>query len=163
MADEKQLPDHLENVPERPIDPDRVLSDDELQAGGLQPVKAYVRTKASKAADRQKRWREKKATEGLKQTNVQVPEEHQETIKEIARRLREGEPVESVPAKPQPLQAVPDAPAQPKPEPQPEQAEKPTPTPASDEPPLTEADRKVLAVVRKGGLRGWLVRRFAGA
>jgi len=161
MTDDKQLPDHLENVPERPIDPDRVLSDDELQAGGLQPVKAYVRTKASKAADRQKRWRDKKATEGLKQTNVQVPEEHQETIKEIARRLREGEPVESVPAKPQPLQAVPEAPAQPKPEPQPEQAEKPTP--ASDEPELTEIDRKLLAVVRKRGLRSWLVRRLAGA
>ena len=158
MTDDKQLPDHLENVPERPIDPDRVLSDDELQAGGLQPVKAYVRTKASKAADRQKRWREKKSAEGLKQTNVQVPEEHQDTIKEIARRLREGEPVEAVPAKPQPLQVVPEAPAQPKQEPQPEK-----PTPASDEPELTEADRKVLLAARGRGLRSWLVRRLAGA
>ena len=96
MSERDELPTHLENVPERPIDPERVLSDDELRSGGLEPVRAYVRTKAGKAAQRQQRYREKLETAGVKQTNVQVPEQHQETIREVARRLRDGEPLDGV-------------------------------------------------------------------
>lgn len=150
MKDPK-LPEHLEEVQERPIDPDRVLTDDELQAAGLQPVKAYVRTKAGKAAERQQRYREKKKAEGFKQTNVQVPEEHQETIREIARKLREGEPVEGV--------------AAPKPEPKPEEKPelKPEATPAPAAPgELSEIDQKLLAVARGAGFRSRLVRLIAG-
>jgi len=142
MSDPKELPDHLESVPERPIDPDRVLSDDELQAGGLQPVKAYVRTKAGKSAERQKRYREKKEAEGFKQTNVQVPEEHQETIRELARKLREGEPLEGgATLKPE---GEPKAPISP-------EAES-----------LTEADRRVLEVAKGKGFRSRLVRLLVG-
>ena len=91
MKDPRELPDHIEDLQERPIDPDRVISDEELRAGGLAPVKAYVRTKAGKSAERQQRYRQNKEAQGFKQTNVQVPEKHQETIREIARKLREGE------------------------------------------------------------------------
>lgn len=158
MNDDKNLPDHLEDVPERPIDSDRVLSDDELLAGGLQPVKAYVRTRAGKAAERQQRYREKKEAEGFKQTNVQVPDEHQETIREIARRLREGEPLEGV-SVPKPEQKPEEKPV-PVDQVKPDAPEKPAPI--SDEAPLTEADKRLLAVVRSGGFRSRLVRLLAG-
>ena len=91
MKDPRELPDHMEDLQEQPIDPDRVISDEELRAGGLAPVKAYVRTRAGKSAERQQRYRQNKEAQGLKQTNVQVPEKHQETIREIARKLRDGE------------------------------------------------------------------------
>lgn len=155
MNDDRNLPDHLEDVPERPIDSDRVLSDDELQAGGLQPVKAYVRTKAGKAAERQQRYRQKKEAEGFKQTNVQVPEEHQETIREIARKLREGEPLDGLaPVKPTPKTEEmprPTKPAVPK-----------APLPAGDPVELSAADRRLLEVARGEGLRSRLVRLLAG-
>lgn len=159
MKDRKDLPEHLEEVPERPIDSDRVLSDDELQAGGLQPVKAYVRTRAGKSAERQKRYRDKQEAEGFKQTNVQVPEEHQETIREIARKLREGEPVEGV--------AVPKPGPEPKPEERPElklveaeKPEKPETAPVPGE--LSKTDQKLLAVARGAGFRSRLLRLIAG-
>ena len=91
MKDPRELPDHIEDLQERPIDPDRVISDEELRAGGLAPVKAYVRTKAGKSAERQQRYRQNKEAQGFKQTNVQVPEDQQTTIREIARKMREGE------------------------------------------------------------------------
>jgi hypothetical protein len=158
MKDPRELPEHLEDVSERPIDADRVISDDELRAGGLAPVRAYVRTKAGKSAERQKRYRDKQESEGFKQTNVQVPEEHQETIRELARKLREGEPLEV---------------AVPKPKPKPEQveAEKPAPEkpdkeetarPGAGQGTLTEADQKLLAVAKGAGFRSRLVRLLAG-
>jgi hypothetical protein len=91
MKDPRELPDHIENLEERPIDPDRVISDEQLRIGGLAPVRAYVRTRAGKSAERQQRYRQNKEAQGFKQTNVQVPEDQQATIREIARKMREGE------------------------------------------------------------------------
>jgi|SRR5690554_389152 len=158
MKDQEQLPGFLEEVPERPVDANRVLSDEELKASGLQPVKAYVRTKAGKAAERQQRWREKKEAEGFKQTNVQVPEEHQETIREIARKLREGEPLEGLSVtKPAPkTEEKPELVAPEKP------SKDETPRPEPSHGALTEADRKLLAVARGDGFRSRLLRLLAG-
>jgi hypothetical protein len=156
MKDTRKLPEHLEDVNERPIDADRALSDDELQAGGLQPVKAYVRTKAGKSAERQKRYRDKQKSEGFKQLNVQVPEQHQETIREIARKMREGEPLGVAVPKPEPKRDE-------KPEMKLVQPEKEKTAPAQAVPgELSETDQRLLAVARGVGFRSRLLRLIAG-
>lgn len=38
MNTENQLPDHLEQIPETPADPETVLTDEQLAAGGLVKV-----------------------------------------------------------------------------------------------------------------------------
>jgi len=155
MSERDELPTHLENVPERPIDPERVLSDDELRSGGLEPVRAYVRTKAGKAAQRQQRYREKLETAGVKQTNVQVPEQHQETIREVARRLRDGEPLDGVIA---PEKAAEEPQARPAPSIPPSDTSTPSKSPDA----LSEADRRLLTVAKGRGVRSRLIRLLAG-
>lgn len=146
MAEHDEIPNRLEDVPERPIDSERVLSDDELRSGGLEPVRAYVRTKAGKAAQRQQRYRERKESAGLKQTNVQVPEQHQETIREIARRMREGEPLGDVigAEKPQ-AQSAPTHAAE-----------------GESAGALTGDEKRLLDAARAGGVRSRLIRFLAG-
>jgi len=164
MKDPKELPEHIEDLQERPIDPDRVISDDELRASGLAPVRAYVRTKAGKSAERQQRYRQKKEAEGFKQTNVQVPEEHQETIREIARKMREGEDLVLVAPAPAPAPVagqLQDKPAEPIAVAiESKQQEKPPEAAVGEA--LSDYDRKVLRVARGTGFRSRLLRLIAG-
>jgi len=134
MAD---LFDHLEDAERAQgvADPAAVLTDDQLEAGGLRQVRAFVRTKASKNALRVQRHREKAAAEGLGQVNVVAPEAARKALKTIAKRTSGGEPLEAVLrdlAGLQSPQAVP------------------------------EADALVVAAAHAPGLRGWLIRRLAG-
>lgn len=85
------LPEHIEDIKETPADPEKSLSDSELAAGGLVPVKAFMRTKASANALRVQKHREKKEAEGVKQINVQASEEARQVIKAIADRTKAGE------------------------------------------------------------------------
>jgi hypothetical protein len=161
MKDPRELPEHIEDLQERPIDPDRVISDDELRASGLAPVRAYVRTKAGKTAERQQRYRQKKEAEGFKQTNVQVPEEHQETIREIARKMREGEDLGLVAPAPVAGQLQ-DKPAEPVAVAIGSKQQEKAPEAAVGEA-LSDYDRKVLQVARGTGFRSRLLRLIAGA
>lgn len=68
-----------------------VLTDDQLEAGGLVEVRAWVRSKASANALRQQRKREKQAEAGRAQVNVVVPEECKEPLKELAAALASGQ------------------------------------------------------------------------
>ena len=155
MVDRNKIPTHVEDVPERPLDPKRVLSDDELRSGGLEPVRAYVRTKAGKAAQRQQRYREKQEAAGMKQTNVQVPDGHQELIREVARRLRDGEPLDGVTA-PEKTAGEPQA------RPAPSMPPSDTPPPGRSPDALSEADRRLLTVAKGRGVRSRLIRLLAG-
>ena len=134
MAD---LFDHLEDAERAQgvADPAAVLTDDQLEAGGLRQVRAFVRTKASKNALRVQKHGEKAAAEGLGQVNVVAPEAARKALKTIAKRTSGGEPLEAVLrdlAGLQSPQAVP------------------------------EADALVVAAAHAPGLRGWLIRRLAG-
>jgi len=96
MNSEIQLPDHLEEIPEIPTNPESILTDEQLAAGGLVKVNAFMRSKASANALRVKKHREKKETEGIKQINVQANEEARQAIKAIADRTKAGEPISDV-------------------------------------------------------------------
>lgn len=159
MAD---LFDHLEDAERAQgvADPAAVLTDDQLEEGGLRQVRAFVRTRASRNALRVQKHREKAAAEGLGQVNVVAPEAARDALKAIAKRTAGGEPLEAVLrdlAGLQRPQAVPE------PEPAPAPAPKVDTSPAPERPSkLPEADALVVAAAHAPGLRGWLIRRLAG-
>lgn len=78
-------------------DPEKVLDDEQLRDGGLAPVRAWVRTKASKNALRAKRSREKaeKGEGGAarKQVSLLAPPDEQSraVLREIGKRMVAGE------------------------------------------------------------------------
>ena len=78
------------------IDVDSALTDDQLQEGGLKPVQAWVRTKQGTNAARTKRYKDRKEAQGVKQLNLQAPEETHQVLREIAARTRSGEPLAAV-------------------------------------------------------------------
>lgn len=92
----KKLPDHIEDIPEAPANPDAALTDEQLAAGGMVKVNAFMRSKASANALRVQKHREKKEAEGVKQINVQASEEARQAIKAIADRTKAGEPLGNV-------------------------------------------------------------------
>lgn len=152
--------DHLEDAERAQgvADPAAVLTDDQLEEGGLRQVRAFVRTRASKNALRVQKHREKAAAEGLGQVNVVAPEAARDVLKAIAKRTAGGEPLEAVLrdlAGLQRPQAVPG--------PAPAPAPKVDTSPAPERPSkLPEADALVVAAAHAPGLRGWLIRRLAG-
>lgn len=84
--------EHIEDAENRPFDmAGEPLTDDQLEAGGLVEVRAWVRSKASANALRQQRKREKQAEEGRSQVNVVVPDECKEPLKELAAALAAGQ------------------------------------------------------------------------
>jgi hypothetical protein len=152
MAD---LFDHLEDAERAQgvADPAAVLTDDQLEAGGLRQVRAFVRTRASKNALRVQKHREKAAAEGLGQVNVVAPDEARDVLRAIAKRTAGGEALEAVLrdlAGLQRPQAVPGSAPAPKVD--------TSPSPAK----LPGADALVVAAAHAPGLRGWLIRRLAG-
>ena len=136
--------DHLEDAERAQgvADPAAVLTDDQLEAGGLRQVRAFVRTKASKNALRVQKHREKAADEGLGQVNVVAPEAARDALKAIAKRTAGGEPLEAVLRDLAGLQRPQAGPA---------------PAPKVD-----TSDAQVVAAAHAPGLRGWLIRRLAG-
>jgi len=89
--------DHIEDIEDAPIEVGSVLSDEALIDGGLVPIRAYARTRSSKAALRAKRHRERVAAgQGdappRKQLNVMAPldEDARNAVKQVAEALIEG-------------------------------------------------------------------------
>ena len=78
-------------------DLDEVLDDDQLQSGGLVPIKAWVRSKASSNALRAKRSREKaeqgEGGDARKQVSLLAPpdEASRAALRELGRRMVTGE------------------------------------------------------------------------
>ena len=130
---DKQTADFLEDAKGRGVvDPDQALTDEQLEAGGLAPVRAFVRTRAGKAALRAAKHKEKLAASGVKQVNVMAPESASEPIKEIATRTKAGEPV---------AQVLADL--------------------AGTAPSLPDLDKRVLDRLHQGGIRATLIRWLA--
>lgn len=75
---EEAVSDATNDDAESPREPNKVvgpLTEEELQAGGLDRVVAYIRTKRSKASIRKDRQRKKQQTEtGKRQMNIMVPD-----------------------------------------------------------------------------------------
>ncbi len=75
-----------QNIP-LPTD-DKTLTDTELEQAGLVKTSAFVRTKKSKNALRVKKCNDKKlADKGVKQLNIEVPEQHRDIFKALAKEL----------------------------------------------------------------------------
>jgi hypothetical protein len=89
------IPDHLEEISNRPMDAERALSDEELAAGGVVPVKAYMRTKASKNALRQKKAKAKALNSDTprKQLNLMAPADDaaRAALKAVAEKMSDGQ------------------------------------------------------------------------
>jgi len=93
------LVDYLEGIEERApriVDPDQSISDDALERGGLVPVRAFVRSKASKNAERVRKAAERreKGENGTprKQINLQAPvsDEARTALKTVNSALLDG-------------------------------------------------------------------------
>lgn len=69
---------------------ENTLTDEELHDKGLVKTSAFVRTEVSKNALRVKKAREKKEDKGLKQLNIEVPEESRSLIKAAVKKMKEG-------------------------------------------------------------------------
>lgn len=91
-----QQTEYIDDLPEGPADPEKVLSDEELIDGGLVPVAAYVRTRASKNALRVQRAkaRAEAGEDGpaRKQLNISAPPDDpsREALKAAANALLHG-------------------------------------------------------------------------
>jgi hypothetical protein len=73
------------------IDPETVLDDNHLVAGGLRPLRAWVRTKKSNNALRQQKKRETAEADGKKQISITTRKEHHDLLREIALLSKENE------------------------------------------------------------------------
>ena len=114
-------------------DETRCLDDQQLEAGGMRPIRAWVRTRASGSALRMRRKREREQEAGIKQFNAPAPEKDHEMLRGLISASRGGDMVEALRV----ILADLD------------------PGSVSD---LDPADRHVLRVARSPGLRGRLVR-----
>ena len=66
---------------------DKTFTDTELEQAGLVKTSAFVRTKKSKNALRIEKHKQKKAESGVKQLNIEVPEQHRDIFKSLAKEL----------------------------------------------------------------------------
>lgn len=146
--------DYIEDAEQgQPLDVEQALTDQELEAGGLKPVKAWVRTKQAGNAVRTKRYKERQAAEGVKQVNVQAPQETHEALKAIAARTKAGESLGDVLSDLAGQSAG--SGSRPLPPPAPVTIEVPAPL----SPVLAAVERTLAA----GGLRARLIRLLSGA
>jgi CRISPR type III-B/RAMP module-associated protein Cmr5 len=74
---------------ELPVDK-KTFSDGELENAGLVKTSAFIRSKRSKNALRIEKHKEKKADNGIKQLNIEVPDQYRNAIKNIAKTLSEN-------------------------------------------------------------------------
>jgi len=95
QTEKKNIPDHIEDVQSGMLDASKVLTDDDLAAGGVVPVQAYMRTKASKNAVRKRRAKAKALEGGTprKQLNIVAPADPaaRDALKRTADRLVDGD------------------------------------------------------------------------
>lgn len=145
-------------------DPAKTLTDEQLEEGGLRPVQAFVRTRASKNALRVARSKENKAEQGIKQVNVQAPESIHAALKEIAKRTAAGESLadavaHAVPEFQKPINQAAVAPTV---SPAVAPAVDPAVAPVVDMLQVDDQLAKVVEAVKKPGFKSWLIKKLAG-
>lgn len=84
---------HIDDMQDGPIDADAILTDDQLERGGLVKIEAYVRTRTSAAAARKAKQREAQEEAGIKQANITGTADTLETLKAIAKACANGKPL----------------------------------------------------------------------
>lgn len=77
-----------------PIAADSILTDQQLERGGLVKIEAFMRTRTSAAAARKAKQREKQATEGLRTITLVAPVAANEPLRQIAKACSEGKSIE---------------------------------------------------------------------
>lgn len=132
---------------------EKTLSDAELEQAGLVKTSAFVRTKKSKNALRIEKHKQKKEQQGIKQLNVEIPEQHRDMVKSFSKALKDGlSPEEAVktlfPSKPTQTPAP----------------EKPQKAPESD---FESKDREYVTIGKKvaeiqsqGGFKAFILKRL---
>ena len=143
MADDREqhtLFDRIEDATadQAVADEEKCLDDGQLEAGGMRPVRAWVRTRASSNALRQRRKRERDEQEGQRQVNLVADQDDHDRLKSLAAASRDGNLVATL------RQILADL----------------DPGSLSD---LAPADRRILQVARSPGLRGRLIRFLGGS
>lgn len=132
---------------------EKTYTDAELEQAGLVKTSAFVRTKKSKNALRIEKHKQKKEQQGIKQLNVEVPEQHRDMLKSFSKALKDGlSPEEAVktlfPSKQTPA-ATP---------------EKPQKAPESDFESKTKEyatiGQKVAEIKSRGGFKAFLLNRL---
>lgn len=140
---------HLEDAQniELPTD-EKTLTDSELEHAGLIKTSAFVRTKKSKNALRVQKHKDKKAQEGIKQLNIEVPEQFRDTFKQIAKQLKETGTINKVDIDSLPLKA--------------EEKIKPSDAPESTKATLDDESvkfgKKCAEIVSRGGFKAALLK-----
>jgi hypothetical protein len=86
---------HIEDAEnaQTPVQQAKTLSDEELETAGLIRTSAFVRSKRSKNALRVEKHKKVKEGSGIKQLNIEVPEQHRETMKQLAIALKAGQSI----------------------------------------------------------------------
>jgi hypothetical protein len=73
-----------------PVGDNKSFTDEQLNDAGLIKTSAFVRSNRSKNALRVEKHKNKKEDQGIQQLNVEVPNEHRETMKQLAIALKDG-------------------------------------------------------------------------
>jgi hypothetical protein len=86
---------HIEDAEnaQTPVDGIKTLTDEELETAGLIRTSAFVRSKRSKNALRVEKHKKLKEESGIKQLNIEVPDEHREMIKALTKALKDGQSI----------------------------------------------------------------------
>jgi hypothetical protein len=71
----------------------KTLTDKELEQAGLIKTSAFVRTNRSRNALRVEKSKQKKEEGGIKQLNIEVPEQYREIMKQLAIALKAGQSI----------------------------------------------------------------------
>lgn len=79
---------------DKPLDSAALLTDEQLERGGLVRVQAYMRTTTSAAAARKAKQRETQSEQGIKQANITGPAEIIAIMKAITTACKTGDSIE---------------------------------------------------------------------
>ena len=148
---------HLEDAENVALPTDgKTLTDGELEQAGLVKTSAFVRTKKSKNALRIAKHKDKMLTEtGVKQLNIEIPEQYRDTFKAIAKELKETGTVSKENMAIFPFSKTEESKKQPT-------AEKSIKTPEGNNSDLDnesiELTKKVLKIVSEGGFKALLLK-----
>lgn len=80
----------IDELKDAPIDADSILTDDQLNRGGLVKIEAFVRTKTSAAASRKAKQRAKEKAEGIQTVTLTVPAATKEQLKAVVSEVNAG-------------------------------------------------------------------------
>lgn len=150
---------HLEDAQsvELPHD-EKTLTDSELEQAGLVKTSAFVRTRKSKNALRVQKHKDKKAEQGIKQLNIEVPEQYRDIFKAIAKELKENGTVSQENMAIFPMQSGDNIKSPESKKTAQQEARTDDKTPLSDE--CVIIGKKCAEIVSQGGFKAWILKKI---